>query len=387
MQINWLKNDLANVPEDKIIFLAMHIPIYAFIDMSSSKHSVDNVIELYEALGCVSSSNTTVAVGRQSASPLPPKVFLPENCARQVVSVGAHTHTNDNMLPGESFDGFNTAQGSNSGGPVPFHQIILGAACGNWWGGDLNDAVVPESFQRQGAPKGYWIMEFDGKSMKETFKVTGKPVEKQMHVDILTPEFRDWFEAIANWTNSEPGPEDIPPFSINDLPDTKIVLLGSASNLSANVYAGTREHTVRAFFDGDSMGAGASATPMIRTQPGEGEESLQTLDVGALKRQMSVARYAYVSQTENDRTNGYEQFRGSTFQGTPRAMDAWAWADQSMHVWEVPIPTETLGVGAHTVTVVAIDQYGRNFTEKMPFEIAESRPNPFFQKEFWPVNP
>jgi hypothetical protein len=286
----------------------------------------------------------------------------------------------------------------------------------SWWGGDLNDAVVPESFQRQGAPKGYWIMEFDGKSMKETFKVTGKPVEKQMHVDILTPEFRDWFEAIANWTNSEPGPEDIPPFSINDLPDTKIVLLGSASNLSANVYAGTREHTVRAFFDGDSMGAGASATPMIRTQPGEGEESLQTLDVGALKRQMSVARYAYVSQTENDRTNGYEQFRGSTFQGTPRAMDAWAWADQSMHVWEgkcrfllfvglckssltycllasdtiyctVPIPTETLGVGAHTVTVVAIDQYGRNFTEKMPFEIAESRPNPFFQKEFWPVNP
>lgn len=117
------------------IFLAMHIPIYAFIDMSSSKHSVDNVVELYEALGCTSVPNATVsegsaAVSRQSVSPLPPNVFLPENCARQVVSVHAHTHTNDNMLPGENFEGFNLAQGEKSGGPLPFHQIILGAACG-----------------------------------------------------------------------------------------------------------------------------------------------------------------------------------------------------------------------------------------------------------------
>ena len=44
-------------------------------------------------------------------------------------------------------------------------------------------------------------------------------------------------------------------------------------------------------------------------------------------------------------------------------------------------------MGAHTVTVVATDQYGRSFSETVAFEIAEDRPNPFFQKEFFPVTP
>jgi len=56
---------------------------------------------------------------------------MSENCARRVVSVHGHTHTNDNMLPGETFEGFNTALGERSGGPVPFQQIIVGAACGS----------------------------------------------------------------------------------------------------------------------------------------------------------------------------------------------------------------------------------------------------------------
>ena len=100
------------------IFLAMHIPIYAFIDQYSPKHAVDNIIELYEALGCTSTPSSAAAgVSRQSAA-LPDNIFLPENCARKVISLHAHTHTNDNMLPGESFEGFNTALGARAGGPV-----------------------------------------------------------------------------------------------------------------------------------------------------------------------------------------------------------------------------------------------------------------------------
>jgi len=241
---------------------------------------------------------------------------------------------------------------------------------------------VPESFQRLGAPRGYWIFEFDGNSMVETFRIPGKPEEKQMHMDFATPEFAEWYEILTNWTNSGPEPDDVPPLTINDLPDTRNVILGSATNLTVNVYAGTREHTVEAFFDG-----GEDATVMTRTQPGNGEGSFLTLDPYALKRQMSVARHAYESTSGNDRTSGFEMFRGSTFQGKPKPLEAWGWADQSMHVWQVPVPTEELGLGVHTVTVVATDQYGRAFRETMPFEISEKRPSPYFQTEFFPVTP
>ena len=96
----------------------MHIPIYAFIDQYSAKHAVDNVIELYEALGCVSSPSEGVAGISRQSSTLPANVFLPENCSRRIISLHAHSHTNDNMLPGESFEGFNTALGARAAGPV-----------------------------------------------------------------------------------------------------------------------------------------------------------------------------------------------------------------------------------------------------------------------------
>ena len=111
------------------MFLAMHIPIVAFIDQNSPKHMVDNVVELYEVLGCQKADISGAAtVSRQST---PTNYFPPESCSRQVVNVGAHTHTNDNMLPGENFEGFNTALGDRSGGPIPFHQVILGASSGS----------------------------------------------------------------------------------------------------------------------------------------------------------------------------------------------------------------------------------------------------------------
>ncbi|KAL7562883.1 hypothetical protein ACA910_000259 [Epithemia clementina (nom. ined.)] len=370
-QMEWLKNDLAMVPMDKLIFFHVHIPIVSFIDQDLPKHMVDNVIELYETLGCVQSEDG---------------VFHPQNCSRTVVAFGAHTHTNDNMLPGEHFAGFSTALNTENvtraGGPLPFHQIVLGAACGSWWDGDFNDAVVPESYQRLGSPRGYWVFEFDGPSYMETFKVPEKPMERQMHSDILTPEFREWYTTLYEWMEGDVQDDSVPPVNINDLPDTKQVILGTENYLTTNVWAGTRKHVVEAWFDsGDLM------VNMTRTQPGEGESILESLDVYALKRQMMVARHAYVSNSSNPRTQGYEQFRGSTRRGTPKPIGSGGWARQSLHVWQVMIPTEELGVGAHSVTVMATDQYNRTWKDTIAFEITEQRAAPFFQTEFFPVTP
>jgi len=52
----------------------MHIPIAAFIDQYAAKHMVDNVVELYEALGCTRSEVTEIS--RQFSSE-PANIFLP----------------------------------------------------------------------------------------------------------------------------------------------------------------------------------------------------------------------------------------------------------------------------------------------------------------------
>lgn len=124
-QLTWLKNDLAHVPKDKLIHLHFHIPIHSFIDQNLVKHGVANVVELYETLGCHRSKDG---------------YFYPEDCERKIVSSHAHTHTTENIRPGEDFEGWSTALDAGhlkgrSPGPPPFHQVILGAGGGSWWTG------------------------------------------------------------------------------------------------------------------------------------------------------------------------------------------------------------------------------------------------------------
>ena len=368
-QLTWIKNDLEHVPKDKIIMFHVHIGIINWVDMNASKHQVSNAIELYEALGCHRSDDG---------------IFYPEDCERTVIALGAHSHTNENIRPGDDFEGWRTALGDRSPGPPPFHQIVVGAACGNWWRGDFNDRGVPEAFQRLGAPRGYYIFEFNGNEYKEMFKTPERSIEKQMSVDILTPEFVEWFRALEEWENSDPAADAKPPVNINDLPDTKIVTKKD-SYLSVNVWNGSKDTQVYASFDrGEWM-------EMYRTNPGEGENILETLDPYALKRQMMVARFAYVSDSDEPRASGIELFKGSIrcpgndpTACTPRAQGGYA--NKSCHVWQVKIP-EDLADGPHYVFVKVIDPYGQEFYEAMSFEVAEGRPPKFWVKENWLESP
>lgn len=124
-QMTWLKNDLAHVPKNKLIHLHFHIPIHSFIDQNLVKHGMANAVELYEALGCHRAHDG---------------MFYPEDCERKIVSSHAHTHTTENIRPGENFEGWSTALNAGSlshrsPGPPPFHQVILGAGSGSWWSG------------------------------------------------------------------------------------------------------------------------------------------------------------------------------------------------------------------------------------------------------------
>ncbi len=150
IQLEWLQNDLAMTPRDRLIALSMHIPLVSWIDRNSESGMVANRLQIYELLR-----------------------------GRQVIALGGHTHTLESFFPGQQEEGW--------GQPIPIQQIIIGAACGSWWSGTKDEEGIPLSYQRDAAPKGYFPMLFDAHHFLSSFKAIGKPVSKQMNLSFLVP--------------------------------------------------------------------------------------------------------------------------------------------------------------------------------------------------------
>lgn len=104
-------------------------------------------------------------------------------------------------------------------------------------------------------------------------------------------------------------------------------------------------------------------------------------DPFALMRQLQVGRYSLESTSGNERAQGWEVFRGSKFgPGPAQPVDTWLWANQSSHLWRLPLPAN-LEEGPHSATVVATDPYGRRYEETLLFEVVAERPPMFFRTE------
>ena len=193
-QLLWLENDLANVPEDRLIVINTHIPLVTYTDADAQKHQTDNFAALVEIIG-----------------------------DRPALGLSGHTHTTEQILPGEHFEGFEANTGV---GPQPFHQIVTGGLSGSWWTGDLNDAGIPHGTQRLGSPRGYYLIEFDGVDYVDTYLTFDEDADRQMHASFNTPRFRDWAEKLFAYADSYDPPQDVvPPVSVNDLGDMNMLTL------------------------------------------------------------------------------------------------------------------------------------------------------------------
>jgi hypothetical protein len=347
-QMLWLANDLAAVPEDKLIVLSMHIPLVSYVDQGSSQHQVSNVKEIYELLR-----------------------------GRKALALSGHTHTLEQFRPGELYQGWQTAFNEPIG-PSPFPQIVTGATCGSWWSGDLDADGIPMAIDRLGAPRGYLVIEFDGASYRDTFKATGKAVDRQMSVSILSRSFTNWYDSLLGWLESDPATRSsITPVGIHDLPDTSIITdddIAAGVFLVTNVWNGSKDSDVFVRFDNGAL------VPMVRTQQGDGEAASEFLDPYALERQMYVLRFAVRSTSGNPRAQGFELYRGSRNTSDPRPLEAGLLTTRSPHLWQARIP-EGLGQGSHTARVVTVDQHGREFEDVIAFEVLPERPPAFFRSE------
>ena len=350
-QLDWLKNDLANVPENKLIVINAHIPFVTYTDAEAQKHQVDNLDKLYELIG-----------------------------DRPALGLSGHTHTTEQILPGEYFKGWEDATNT---GPAKFHQIVTGAVSGSWWAGDLNNSGVPHGTQRLGSPRGYYVLDFSGADYVDTYMTFEGTKDDQLHVSFNTPRFRDWAQKLVSYTELYDVPSDItPPVTINDLGDMDMLTkedLGDITYVAINVWNGSKDSKVSFTLNG------GEPIEAVRTQMGEGEEVLDGptyADPLALAKQSTNGRIAVKSAEGGEETAGFYTWQGTHWTGAAGPFQNWMLSTKSSHLWRAELPKD-LPVGVHTLEVRTTDRYGRTFTQSKTFEVVEALPQMTWQEQYW----
>lgn len=348
-QFAWLEGLVERTPKDRLIVLMTHIPFVSFVDARNGQHQTDELTRIYDILE-----------------------------GREALSLSGHTHTMENHSPGQLFDGWSEQTGI---GPLPFRHIVAGAASGAWYRGDFNVDGVPMALQRLGAPMGYLELEFRGTRYYESYVGAGLGRDRGQWIGVNTPGFRHWFDTIMEWVRENRNERNpIPPYSINDLPDTRLLTREDFEGgvwLTANVWAGSAETKVIADLpDGRQL-------EFTRTQEGKGEGiriGAEWADPFAAARQLSVARFAYQSRLGEERAQGFELFRGSRLGPAPPQPQG-SIADRNMHLWRAELPE--LPIGIHSIRVTSTDRHGRSFIDHVTIEVMDERPPRYWRHEVW----
>ncbi len=140
-QLQFIENDLKLVPKDKLIILAMHIPLF---EEGDSFRDADRE-RLFELLADY--PNT--------------------------MSFSAHTHY-------QRQDFFGKEAGWKQ--DKPHHHYNIGTPSGDWYKGLMDEKGLPVSTMRDGTPKGYVFLDIDGNQYKARYQVAGKSPEYQMEI-------------------------------------------------------------------------------------------------------------------------------------------------------------------------------------------------------------
>ena len=140
-QLDFVENDLRFVPKDRLVVLAFHIPLH---EEGDSYRDADRE-----------------------------RLFALLQEYPHTLSLSAHTHIQRQNFFGEE-EGFRRA--------TPHHEYNVGTTSGDWYSGHLNEQGIPESTMRDGTPKGYAFLHFDGNAYTTSYKVAGQPEDYQLEI-------------------------------------------------------------------------------------------------------------------------------------------------------------------------------------------------------------
>jgi hypothetical protein len=168
-QLRWLENYLRFVPEDRLIVLAMHIPL-VIGDGTEERVNVADRDQLFEIL----------------------------ETREHLLAITGHMH----FIEHRELD---TSVGWN--GHSPLVQISCSAVSGAWWMGPPDERSIPTTDQRDGTPNGYHIFRFDGANYSQRFKAAGQSEVYQTRISMprgtLTHDEAEMVGVVANVFNAD----------------------------------------------------------------------------------------------------------------------------------------------------------------------------------------
>jgi hypothetical protein len=149
-QLRFVANLLERVPQDRLVVIAVHIPLKATWD-GDNVNTADR--DALIALLCN---------------------------RRHALVLAGHMHNGDHRY-------FPCPEGSVR---RDVHQHTLSTVSGSWWSGPMDARGIPVSMQTDGAPNGYYVLEVDGTAYRTRFFPQSEPADRQMRITLDTLFYR-----------------------------------------------------------------------------------------------------------------------------------------------------------------------------------------------------
>lgn len=271
VQLEWLENNLAVVPDDKLVIVAAHIPF----DLSTPWKDESQREKFFRIL----------------------------STRDKVFSLSGHNHRTDHMYFGRD-RGFE--------GEDQLHHHALTSVSGSWWGGTLDERGIPSALQSDGSPNGYYFMDVDGTDYQLRFKAASQPHDHQMRIMLDTALTQYFVQDNREYRQGEMWRDAI---SQEQLYSTQLLV---------NLFDGGPKSKVSyALNDGEPVA--------LRNEP-----FVDLMYMDLIRRYPDVWLFPGVIPTS--------------------------------HIWVGSLP-EDLDVGAHTITVTAVDEYGNTHTASKILEV------------------
>jgi 3',5'-cyclic AMP phosphodiesterase CpdA len=140
----FIANVLAEQPADRLVVVAMHIPLRTYLDPANPTVNTIDRGEFLKLIG-----------------------------ERPCVSFSGHTHTTEHHY-------FDAADGY--AGATPHHHHVMTAVCGSWWSGPFDHRGIATADSRDGSPNGFHVLAIDGN--KYTTRFVPAKERRQMRISL-----------------------------------------------------------------------------------------------------------------------------------------------------------------------------------------------------------
>ncbi|MGY1842595.1 calcineurin-like phosphoesterase C-terminal domain-containing protein [Modestobacter sp. SYSU DS0875] len=205
-QLEWLKNDLAHVPADKLVLIATHIPLR--IDAIGEENiNTVNLDELFEVLE-----------GRE-----------------HLYAISGHDTSN-------SWQKYIGDEGGWTGEDPFLSHTLAEVRGGGWTKGPVDERGVQAADMADGNPNGYYTISFDGNQYTPRFKPASLPEDFQMRLTFQGGG-HDQEVLLPSGPSGSGGFSTAPQFHPRDWAK------GEAPQVTVNVFDGGERHQVEARVD------------------------------------------------------------------------------------------------------------------------------------------